>query len=189
MIGFDSDLDLVPQLAVAWRLVDPTTWEFELRPNVRFHDGTPLTAADVVFSFARAKTELPLGFAGRIESVAEVRAIDEHTVRIETKFPDPQLWDKVRTIAIMSESWAAAHDARVPVNVSAGEENYASRHANGTGPFILKEFEPNGRWSWCATRTGGASSAIRTTSTGSSTPRSPIPSSASPRCSAATSTC
>ena len=144
LIGFDANLELVPQLATTWRLVGPTTWEFRLRPNVRFHDGTPLTARDVVFSFARAKAELPLGFAGRIESIAEVRAIDDRTVRMETKFPDPQLWDDVRFIYIMSEAWAAAHDAEVPVNVSAGEENYASRHANGTGPFILKEFEPGG---------------------------------------------
>jgi peptide/nickel transport system substrate-binding protein len=125
-------------------LVEPTTWEFELRPNVRFHDGKPFTAADVVFSFVRAKTELPVGFAERIESVAAVRAKDEHTVQIQTKFPDPQLWDKVSHIGIMSKGWAEAHDSRVPVNVSVGEENYASRHANGTGPFILKEFEPNG---------------------------------------------
>jgi peptide/nickel transport system substrate-binding protein len=107
---------------------------------VRFHDGTPFTAADVVFSFARAKTELPWGLAPFIESIADVRAIDEHTVRIETKFPDPQLWDKARVVSIMSERWATVHDARIP-----GEkESYASRHANGTGPFILKEFEPNG---------------------------------------------
>ena len=125
-------------------LVGPTTWEFELRPNVRFHDGTPFTAEDVVFSFARANTELPAGFAGRIESISEVRAVHEHTVRIETAFPDPQLWDKVRAIAIMSEQWAEAHDAHAPVNPSVGKENFASRHSNGTGPFILKEFEPNG---------------------------------------------
>jgi peptide/nickel transport system substrate-binding protein len=145
LIQLDSNLEFVPALAAAWRLVEPTIWEFELRPNVRFHDGTPFTAADVVFSFARAKTQLPVGFAGRIESVAAVRAIDEHTVRIETKFPDPQLWEKVSYIGIMSEAWAMAYDARVPVNVGTDEENFASRHANGTGPFILKEFEPNGR--------------------------------------------
>jgi peptide/nickel transport system substrate-binding protein len=144
LIGFDSNLELVPQLATAWRLVGPTTWEFPLRPNVRFHDGTPLTAEDVVFSFMRAKTDLPTGYGHRIESIAEVRATDDHTVRIETKFPDPQLWDKVRAIYIISARWATAHDARLPVNVSAGEENYASRHANGTGPFVLKEFEPDG---------------------------------------------
>jgi peptide/nickel transport system substrate-binding protein len=66
-------------------------------------------------------------------------------VRIETKFPDPQLWEKVSYIAIVSKLWATAHDAQLPANISAGEENYASRHANGTGPFVLKEFEPEGR--------------------------------------------
>jgi peptide/nickel transport system substrate-binding protein len=148
LTGFDSNLELVPRLAVAWRLVEPTIWEFELRPNVRFHDGTPLTAADVVFSIARAKADLPGGLsgalAGRIESIAEARAVDDHTVHIETKFPDPQLWYKVEPIYIMSKRWAEAHDAPIPVDVNAGEENFASRHANGTGPFILKEFEPNG---------------------------------------------
>jgi peptide/nickel transport system substrate-binding protein len=145
LIQLDSDLTPAPGLAVAWRLVGPTTWEFQLRDGVRFHDGTPFTAADVVFSFARAKTELPVGSSSRIESITEVHATDRRTVRIETKFPDPQIWEKVSYIGIMSERWATAHNARVPVNVSAGEENYASRHANGTGPFILKEFEPNGR--------------------------------------------
>jgi peptide/nickel transport system substrate-binding protein len=144
LVGLDSNLELVPQLATSWRLVDPTTWEFELRPNVRFHDGTPFTAADAAFSIARARTELPSGFADRTESIADMQVIDEHTLRIVTKFTAPQLYDNLRTIRIMSQRWAEAHDAGVPVSPSAGEENYASRHANGTGPFILKEFEPNG---------------------------------------------
>jgi peptide/nickel transport system substrate-binding protein len=145
LLDLDSNLSLVPMLAVAWRLVEPTIWEFDLRPNVRFHDGAPFTAADVVFSVARAKTELPIGFARYTDSIDQVQAIGQYKVRIRTKFPDPQLDFKLDTICIMSKSWAEAHDARVPVNVSAGQENYASRHANGTGPFILKEFEPNGR--------------------------------------------
>jgi peptide/nickel transport system substrate-binding protein len=145
LLDLDSNLNLVPMLAVAWRLVEPTIWEFDLRPNVRFHDGAPFTAADVVFSIARAKTELPIGFASYTDSIDQVQAIGQYEVRIRTKFPDPQLDLKLSSICIMSKSWAEAHDARVPVNVSAGEENYASRHANGTGPFILKEFEPNGR--------------------------------------------
>jgi peptide/nickel transport system substrate-binding protein len=144
LVGLASNLDVVPRLATSWRLVDPMTWEFELRPNVRFHDGTPFTAADVVFSIARARTELPSGFADRTESIADVQAIDEHTVRVATKFPAPQLYDNLRTIRIMSRRWADAHAARIPANPSAGEENYASRHANGTGPFVLTEFETNG---------------------------------------------
>src|SRR5262245_41872523 len=50
LLDVDSNLTIVPQLAVAWKPLDPTTWEFELRPDVTFHDGTPFTAADVVFS-------------------------------------------------------------------------------------------------------------------------------------------
>jgi peptide/nickel transport system substrate-binding protein len=162
LIQLDSDLTPAPGLAVAWRLVGPTTWEFQLRDGVRFHDGTPFTAADVVFSFARARTrtDLPVGVAVRIESIAAVRATDRRTVRIETKFPDPQIWEKVSYIAIMSERWATAHNAWVPVNVSAGEENYA-----------------------------GASTATPTIWTGSSTLRSPTPRIVSRRCCGATSIC
>ena len=40
------DLEIVPQLAVDWKLIDPLTWEFSLRQGVWFHDGTPFTAED-----------------------------------------------------------------------------------------------------------------------------------------------
>jgi peptide/nickel transport system substrate-binding protein len=59
LIQYDSNLVLAPQLALAWRLVEPTAWEFELRPNVRFHDGTPFTAADVVFSSHAPRPSCP----------------------------------------------------------------------------------------------------------------------------------
>jgi peptide/nickel transport system substrate-binding protein len=146
LVGLDSDLAPAPRLATTWRLVDPTTWEFQLRPNVRFHDGTPLTAEDVVFSFARAKTELSpaVGVAHYLESIAETIAVDPDTVRVVTSHPNPELLLQLRSIYVMSARWAEEHDARVPANVSAGEETFASRHANGTGAFILKEFEPNG---------------------------------------------
>jgi peptide/nickel transport system substrate-binding protein len=145
LVELDSDLSLVPGLAVAWRIVDPTTWEFDLRPGVRFHDGTPLTAADVVFSIQRAKkSNRPAGFAWYLESIADARPVSEQTVRIETSTPEPVLPIQLFNVDIMSERWADAHELRIPANVIAGEENYASRHANGTGPFMLEAFEPNG---------------------------------------------
>jgi peptide/nickel transport system substrate-binding protein len=145
LVELNSDLAMVPGLAVAWRIVDATTWDFDLRPDVRFHDGTPFTAADVVFSIERAKkTERPGGFAWYIENIADVRTVGEHGVRIETSTPDPVLPIELFNVEILSERWADAHDVRVPANVAAGEENYASRHANGTGPFILESLEPNG---------------------------------------------
>lgn len=50
----DANQQLKPGLAQSWRLVDDTTWEFQLRRNVTFHDGSPFTADDVAFSLARA---------------------------------------------------------------------------------------------------------------------------------------
>ncbi len=53
LVDFNSSSEIEPALAVAWRLIDPTTWQFDLRPGVRFHDGTPFTSDDVVFSIER----------------------------------------------------------------------------------------------------------------------------------------
>ena len=63
LLDIDSNLKIVPQLALAWKILDPTHWEFELRQGVRFHDGTPFTADDVVFSIERAQAE-DLGLQG-----------------------------------------------------------------------------------------------------------------------------
>jgi peptide/nickel transport system substrate-binding protein len=57
LLDVDSNLALVPQLAVDWQIVDPTQWDFTLRQGVRFHDGTPFTADDVVFSIGRAQAK------------------------------------------------------------------------------------------------------------------------------------
>ena len=57
LLDVDSNLAIVPQLALTWKPLDSTTWEFELRPDVTFHDGTPFTADDLVFSIERARAE------------------------------------------------------------------------------------------------------------------------------------
>jgi peptide/nickel transport system substrate-binding protein len=51
--GRNKDLSLAPTLATSWKQVSPTVWRFELRKGVQFHDGTPFTADDVIFSLAR----------------------------------------------------------------------------------------------------------------------------------------
>jgi peptide/nickel transport system substrate-binding protein len=146
LLDVDSNLAIVPQLALAWKPLDPTSWQFELRPDVRFHDGTPFSAADVVFSIERARAKTS-DFRSYVESIAAAEALDNHTVRITTTWPDPSLWWKLGEVAIMSKAWAEQHDVTGPADYVRGrQETYASRHANGTGPFVLEEFEPRGRW-------------------------------------------
>jgi peptide/nickel transport system substrate-binding protein len=146
LLDIDSNLAIVPQLATAWKILDPTHWEFELRPGVRFHDGTPLTAEDVVFSIERAQAKTS-DFRNRVDGIARVQASDGHIVRITTEGPDPSLWLKLADIAIMSKAWAQAHGVTKPADfMGAHEETYASLHANGTGPFVLESFEPRGGW-------------------------------------------
>jgi peptide/nickel transport system substrate-binding protein len=141
------NLDKVPCLALSWRLVDPLTWEFKLRPNVAFGDGRPFTADDVAFSYQRALSATS-DFRGIIAAVAQVRVIDPLTVRIITKAPDPTLPDEATNIFIMSKGWAQEHDVVVPQDRAAGQETYAVRHANGTGAFTLELREPDVKTSW-----------------------------------------
>jgi peptide/nickel transport system substrate-binding protein len=146
LLDIDSNLAVVPQLAVAWQILDPTHWEFELRQGVRFQDGTPFSADDVVFSIERAQAKTS-DFRDRVGGIAAVEAADDHTIRITTMAPDPSLWLKLADVAMMSKAWAQAHDVTNPADfVGAREETYASRHANGTGPFVLQSFEPRGGW-------------------------------------------
>ncbi len=148
LLDVDSNLQIVPQLAVEWKPINPTTWEFRLRGGVKFHDGTPFTAEDVVFSIRRARAETShVDYVANLGRIAGVEVIDGETIRVATTAPDPMLWLKLSHVAIMSKRWADRHGVIKPANFKgAREETYASRHANGTGPFVLESFEPHGGW-------------------------------------------
>jgi peptide/nickel transport system substrate-binding protein len=123
-----------PCLAVSWRLTeDPKTWELTLREGVTFHEGQPFTADDVVFSFERALSPTS-NFKDNLGNVATVKAVDDYTVQIITSGPVPLLPDQLTDIFIMSRAWAEQHGVVEPQNFKAKEENYATLHANGTGP-------------------------------------------------------
>jgi peptide/nickel transport system substrate-binding protein len=145
LLDVDSNLAIVPQLALAWKPLDPTAWEFKLRSDVTFHDGAPFTADDVVFSIERARAETS-DLLTLVGGIARVEAIDDHTVRFTTAAPDPSLWLKLAEVAIMSRAWAEQHGVTIPADFNTREEPYASRHANGTGPFMVEAFEPRGDW-------------------------------------------
>ncbi len=148
LVGRDQMLALTPSLATRWTQTAPTLWRFELRRGVRFHDGTPLTAADVVFSFQRAAGE-GSDMKSYTASIKAVRAVvgtgSEEAIEIETAAPFPILPDVISNVFIMSRAWCDANQALRPLDRRKGIENAASFKANGTGPFQLKERQPGTR--------------------------------------------
>ena len=136
------DLRIEPALALRWHQEAPDRWRFELRHGVQFQDGTPLTAADVVFSFTRARSPTSQ-IANALASIRSVDRIDDYTIDIATNLPDPILPEELPVWAIMSAKWCAEHDATEPARAQASQESYASDHANGTGPFAVEQRQPD----------------------------------------------
>ena len=144
LVARDKKLALVPGLATKWSQVNPTTWRFELRRGVPFHDGTPFTADDVVFSFNRANGD-GSDMKGYTGAIKEVKKVDADTVEIVTSSPFPILPDVISLVYIMSKKWCEENRAEKPVDKRKGIENAASFKANGTGPFRLRSREPGVR--------------------------------------------
>ena len=144
LVGRGKKLELVPLLATSWKQTSPTVWRFNLRQNVKFHDGTPFNADDVIFSYERSKAE-GSDMKTKIGTVKEVKKIDDYTVDFVTNEPFPILPDTINTWYIMSKVWCEKNNSTAPVDVRKGKENAATLRANGTGPFILKSREPGVR--------------------------------------------
>jgi peptide/nickel transport system substrate-binding protein len=144
LVGRNKDLSLAPALATAWKQTAPTVWQFELRRGVQFHDGTPFTADDVLFSFARTQAD-GSDMKSYTNDFKEMRKINDFLVEIETKTPFPILADVISQVAIMSKKWCEANQSLTPVDRRKGIENAASFRANGTGPFRLRERQPGVR--------------------------------------------
>ncbi|WP_236905188.1 ABC transporter substrate-binding protein, partial [Enterobacter hormaechei] len=119
---------LQPGLALSWRTLDPKTWEFKLRPNVKWHDGQPFTADDVIFSYQRARS-VPgsvATFAGYLRTVESVTAKDPLTLIIKTTIPSPDLPLNLASVHIVSKH----------VGEKSSTEDYnAGRAVVGTGPY------------------------------------------------------
>ncbi len=146
LVSFDPKLNLVPDLAESWDVnADGTVYTFHLRQNAKFHDGKPVTAGDVIFSWERAAnpklaSQTALTYLGDIVGIKEIAegqadhasglvALDNHTIQVTIDAPKPYFLYK------LTYPTAFIVDRK---NVESGEEWY--RQPNGTGPYRLKEW-------------------------------------------------
>lgn len=90
-------------LALSWGNTDATTWEFKLRRKVQFHNEEELTTKNVITSFERAKQKGDPELTGIIENIISINAVDEYTLHIKTKLPDPLLLTKLSFLPITSD--------------------------------------------------------------------------------------
>jgi peptide/nickel transport system substrate-binding protein len=142
LVRRDRKLNIEPALAVKWAQTSPTVWRFELRPNVKWQDGSTFTADDVVFSLQRIMAKSS-AMRAPMSMVKEARKIDDLTVEFETNNPDPIFTQELTNFLIMSKAWCEAHHATEPVIIGGTDDNYAVHNAMGTGPFKLVSREPD----------------------------------------------
>lgn len=144
LVRRNRELKVEPALAVRWEQPSPTVWRFHLRQGVKFQDGTPFTAEDVAFSVTRAKAP-GSNISSKLATVSETRVIDAHTIEFVTSAPNPILLEEITDFFIMSKTWAEANNATQAADLTQRVENFATRNANGTGPFMLVSREPDRR--------------------------------------------
>lgn len=127
LVETDATLRPRPGLAVSWRLVDPVTWEFTLRPNVRFQNGEPLTADDVKFSIERAMSlSGPRTYRSYLRDVELVSVRSPLTLRVRARAVSPTLPENLGLVAIIPRSLGAG----------VSEASFATGgSAIGTGPY------------------------------------------------------
>lgn len=143
LVRRNKQLGTEPALATSWEQKSDVVWRFHLRPGVKWEDGSPLTANDVVFSFKRIGAKSSQ-LADVISSIKEVRKVDDMTVDVETKGPDPILISEIVSVAIVNEAWMTKNNSVEPAIVGTNE-NFALRNSMGTGPFRLVSREADRR--------------------------------------------
>ncbi len=128
----------LPALAKSWKVLDATTWQFDLRDDIKWQDGTPLTADDFVFSYERARS-VPgsvASYAGALRTVASTEARDAHTLIVKTRAANANLLPDINSVYIVSRHAGAG----------ASSADYNSGKAMvGTGPYRFVSFVPGDR--------------------------------------------
>ena len=152
LVDRDERFKPAARLALSWTPLDGGRgWRFRLRPGVSFHDGTPFTADDVVFSVKRGLDPLS-AYKTALPNVTGASKVDALTVDIFTSQPTPVLPLALTNFRLMSKAWCEKHRVERPQDFKAKEETHATRNANGTGAFKLVRWETDVRTVLAANR-------------------------------------
>src|SRR4051812_23684951 len=141
LVARDRDLKIIPALAESWEIPEPTRWRFHLRKGVKFQNGDPFTADDVIFSAERVQKK-GSNLQTRIPSGTQIVKVDDYTVDFILTSPNPILNSQWDTWYIMDKKWAEANNAVEPTPAAATTPSFASLNANGTGPFSVESHQP-----------------------------------------------
>lgn len=125
LVSVTPDLEIKPALAISYGILDDVTWEFRLRPGVRFHNGRVLTIDDVIYSIETAREIMP-------DFIAEILETGNQTFEIRTYLPDPLFLNKLSQFLIFPQD--------VPLDTVIGTGPYRLLEA-GNGTIKLAGFE------------------------------------------------
>ena len=140
LIKSGNNLELEPGLATSWTAIDDTTWEFKLRPGVKFHDGSDFTAEDVKFSIERIpRVAGPNPTTIYVRRVKGVEIVDPLTIRVKTDGPAPNLPNDFIRLFVVSH--IAAKDYSDSAE-KASEGFNSGKAAIGTGPYKFVSWTP-----------------------------------------------
>ena len=133
IVGRDKNLRMIPNLALSWKEVDSLTWELKLRPGVKFHDGKPFGADDIVFSLKRIPRvpDSPSSYKRNVAAIKDAVAVDNLTVRLLLKTPSPQLPIDLTFVYVLPST--------TPADATQDDFN-KGKYVNGTGPFKFVEW-------------------------------------------------
>lgn len=134
----DADSKILPGVAQSWRLVNDTTWEFKIRPGLKFHDGSEVTAEDVAWSLERPATitTSPGKFDVYTKQIASKKIVDKLTIHLVTSTPYPLMLTDLSQIAIVSKK----------VTQGLNPEDFAQgKGMVGTGPFKFVSYRRDDR--------------------------------------------
>ncbi|MGL1920372.1 MAG: ABC transporter substrate-binding protein [Hyphomicrobiales bacterium] len=143
LTSLDDQLQLQPGLATSWEVTSPTTVLFKLREGVKFHNGNAFNADDVIFSWERTLSE---GSDQKVRGsmVSSIKKIDDFTVEMTTKGPQPLMPSEWAWIYMMDKEWAEENGSTSAANVKEENANgYSLNHSNGTGPFLITDRQPD----------------------------------------------